>query len=367
MRCAAAAVLPVALALALIPLHAQSAHPSARLVSAPSLPIDAKSDSNVPMVWDLVDGVPTLFAFASWGGVPALLSGAELRALREVGPIAMMPGAGHGIWMEAVIADESGAWYGFYHHEVPADACGRPDRTVLSIGLARSRDRGLTWDNLGIVLEGPPGTVACASTNALLIGGVGDPSAMLDADHNFLYLYFSQYGKPASAQGIAIARMPWADRDNPAGAFAVLNDGAWLPARRIDGAAPAWEYPEGTPLVRVTEPWHDGDNKVDAFWGASIHWNTDLERYVMLLNRAKDKDWTQEGVYVSFNREIANPRAWSAPQKILGNLRQDQWYPQVLGLDPSRLETDKLAGKTARLFVRGQSRWEIDFRRPGEP
>jgi hypothetical protein len=41
-------------------------------------------------------------------------------------------------------------------------------------------------------------------------------------------------------------------------------------------------------------------------------------------------------------------------------------YPQAIGTDKSRRETDKLAGKTARLFVRGQSKWELEFRKPGE-
>ena len=86
-----------------------------------------------------------------------------------------------------------------------------------------------------------------------------------------------------------------------------------------------------------------------------------LQRYVILLNRAQDKDWTQEGVYVSFNRDLANPRGWSAPQNILRGLGKDQWYPQVLGLDPAGRQTDKLAGQRARLFARGQSRWEICF------
>jgi len=53
--------------------------------------------------------------------------------------------------------------------------------------------------------------------------------------------------------------------------------------------------------------------------------------------------------------------------KILGGLGKDRWYPQVIGLDPSRRETDKLAGRKARLFVRGESRWELRFLRPGEP
>jgi hypothetical protein len=84
----------------------------------------------------------------------------------------------------------------------------------------------------------------------------------------------------------------------------------------------------------------------------------------MLLNRAVDKDWRQEGIYVSFGRDLADPGCWSAPVKILGNLAKDGWYPQVVGLNSRQRETDKLAGEKARLFVRGHSRWELTFVRP---
>jgi len=352
--------LAVLLGLALVPLRAQNGGPSARLVSAPQMTIDAHVDSNSPFVWDLVDGIPTLFAFASWGGVPDLLAGPELSSLRRVGPITVMPGAGHGIWMEAVVADEGGTWYGYYHHEVPAEGCGRPDRAILSIGAARSRDRGLTWENLGIVLEAPPGTEACGSSNQLLLGGVGDPSAVLDANHAFLYLYFSQYGKPAAQQGVAMARMPWADRDNPAGAFVVLQHGAWIPAQEVDAGAdvPRWEYPAGTALVAVGRPWHDADPAVDAFWGASIHWNTYLERYVMLLNRAKNEHWDNEGIYISFSAALNDAAAWSLPRKLMNG---GGWYPEVVGIEPGG--TDRQAGQRARFFLTGQSNRYIEFTR----
>jgi len=39
-------------------------------------------------------------------------------------------------------------------------------------------------------------------------------------------------------------------------------------------------------------------------------------------------------------------------------------YPTIIGVDKARPETDKLAGKTARLFVRGRSQWEITFLKP---
>ena len=32
----------------------------------------------------------------------------------------------------------------------------------------------------------------------------------------------------------------------------------------------------------------------DAFWGPAVHWNTHLQQYVMLLNRAFDPRWAQE-------------------------------------------------------------------------
>jgi hypothetical protein len=86
----------------------------------------------------------------------------------------------------------------------------------------------------------------------------------------------------------------------------------------------------------------------------------------MLLNRAKDKDWTQEGIYVSFNADLADPNGWTQPVKILdaNELEKSKWYPQVVGLDTVNRETDKLAGRTARLFVAGVSKWEIVFLAP---
>jgi len=47
-------------------------------------------------------------------------------------------------------------------------------------------------------------------------------------------------------------------------------------------------------------------------------------------------------------------------------LAANGWYPHVVGPDKSRRETDKLAGRTRRLFVQGQSKWEVEFRKVGE-
>jgi hypothetical protein len=40
------------------------------------------------------------------------------------------------------------------------------------------------------------------------------------------------------------------------------------------------------------------------------------------------------------------------------------WYPQVLGIGPN--QTDSIAGRRARLYVFGESKWELIFYRKNE-
>ena len=171
-----------------------------------------------------------------------------------------------------------------------------------------------------------------------------------------------------TAQGVAVARLVWANRDRPTGRVTVWNDGAWLPSRinRMPSTdvfgndAPSLaRVPVGTPLEKTTLAWHDGDGRVDAFWGPSVHWNESLERYVMLLNRAQDESYSQAGIYVSFAPRLDDPDLWTTPQLVMTGGR---WYPQVIGLTTGS-GTDKIAGATARLFLSGRSDWVINFSR----
>ena len=351
-------VLVVAAALwLLLPLHAQSTRtPTARLVSASRFNLPGEIDSSNPMAWSLVDGVNRLFVLTSWGGVPVRSSGATLETLQRGTPVEFSSHPGNGVWMEAIIPDEAGTWYGYYHHERPADQCGRPDRQLPRLGAMRSSDQGATWEDLGIVLDAPPGSEACDSANRFVLGGVGDVTVVLDANGQDLYLYFSQYLGDAALQGVAVARIAWADRDAPAGKAAVWSDGAWLPASQADESSP-FTYPAGTPLVRASRPFHDRSALSDVFWGASIHWNTYLEQYVMLLNRAMDDQFGQEGIYVSFAPGVSDPRAWSTPTRIMTG---GQWYPQAVGIEPG-IGTDKVAGRRARFFMTGKSERMIEF------
>jgi hypothetical protein len=77
----------------------------------------------------------------------------------------------------------------------------------------------------------------------------------------------------------------------------------------------------------------------------------------MLLNRAKDESFGQEGIYVSFAPTLENPRLWTPPQRILAG---GSWYPQVIGLEAGD-GTDKIAGARARFFMGGTSHHSIEF------
>ena len=334
--------------------------PTARLVDAATLTLPGRVDSNTPLLWHLDDGRSVLTAITSWGGVPEVARGASVQALALEGGVTFTNHPGHGVWFEAIVADDLDRWYGFYHHERPADECGRPDRQLPRIGAARSVDFGRTWDDLGIVLDAPANSAACGSTNRFTLGGVGDVTAALDRGQEFLYLYFSQYGRDPVSQGVAAARLAWADRDAPVGRAEIWNDGAWLPVRDAasEGEAPRWDYPVGTSLWPPSRPFHDGQPSADVFWGPAIHWNAFLEQYVMLLNRAKDEQYGQDGIYVSFSPTLADPRAWAPPVELMNG---GGWYPQVAGLDGA--DTDKLAGQRARLFITGRSSRVIVFSR----
>jgi hypothetical protein len=349
--CAAALVIATA--------HAQSRVPRARLVSASRVNLPGEIDSSNPAVWAIDNGVARLFVISSWGGVPVRSIGASINALQRDQPVAFATHPGHGVWMEAIIPDDGGAWYGYYHHERPADLCGRPDRQLPRIGAMRSTDHGATWTDLGIVIDAPPGNEACESANRFVLGGVGDVTAALDRDHRDLYLYFSQYSRDRASQGVAVARLAWADRDQPAGKVTIWNAGAWLPAIADPDRDIGWRYPSGTPLVESQRPFHDGSSNNDVFWGPSIHWNTYLEQYVMLLNRAKDDVFGEEGIYISFSPTISDPSGWSAPKKILNG---GEWYPQAIGTEAGN-GTDRTAGRRARFFMMGKSTRFIEFER----
>ena len=339
----------------------QAINPQAKLSEAPRVRLTGDVDSNSPAVWDLTRGVLRLFVVTSYSGRPSTAGGRNLLTLGVAQTSYLEPWPGGGVWIEAVVPDVDGTWYGYYHNEIPASVCPGIDKVIPRIGAARSRNHGRSWENLGIILEAPANAYTCDTNNVFFVNGVGDFSVQLDANSRDLYFFFSQYERSMAAQGVAVARMAWADRDEPEGKLMVWRTRAWFPAARLvmDGDQTAWAYATGTPVFASLDGWHDDDTTTDEFWGPSIHWNTYLQMYVMLLNRARDTKYNQEGIYVSYSPRLEDPAIWSAPQKILNG---GSWYPQVIGLDEG-IGTDKVAGEWARFFMAGSSQYLVHFTR----
>lgn len=299
----------------------------------------APVDSNNPAHWK--DG--NLFIFNSTGS-----------SERSQGPdqfhfglprsISVNLGRRGPVWIEATWLDPDGALFAWYHHE-NLGVCGTIPLDEPDIGALISYDGGLTFVDLGIILSsGDP--LNCNAKNGFFAGGNGDFSVVLSSDGKYFYFLFSNYGGATAQQGIAVARMAFDSRYYPAGSVWKYSNGAWSEPG-LQGRL--------TPIFPATVGWRRANT--NAFWGPSVHWNSYLGMYAMLLNHACcAPGWPQEGIYISFNADINNPLGWTTPQKVL---QGGGWYPQVLGLGAN--ETDKCAGRAARLYVDGVSDWKIFF------
>jgi hypothetical protein len=252
------------------------------------------------------------------------------------------------LWIEAVWTDDEGLLYGWYHHE-PRDLCPGTSLTAPRIGALVSSDGGRTFQDLGIVLEsGDP--VDCSAKNGFFAGGHGDFSVILDRRRKYLYFLFTNYGGSEQSQGVVMARMAIEDRNSPVGAVWKYHAGDWSEPG-LGGRA--------SPIFAATVGW--ARSNTDSFWGPSVHWNTHLRSFVMLLNRACcTPGWPQEGIYISFNNSMWNPSGWTPP-KLLTRVPKGWtgWYPQVLGTRPG--DSDSRAGRVARFYLHGVSEWEIRF------
>jgi hypothetical protein len=327
--------------------------------AVPEKKIEGLIDCNNPVHWD----GDTMYVFSSIG-VPDRSSGPDLFNLARPSVRTHFDNeadqAVGGRWIEATYKDDGGLLYGWYHNE-PLGICG-PNKplTAPRIGAVSSLDNGLNWKDLGIVLTAPPDSLHCDTPNRYFAGGNGDFSVILDRQRRYFYFLISTYNRDVAEQGVAIARMAYADRDKPIGKVFKWHKGTWTEPG-LGGHV--------TPIFPARSYWHQ--EKLDAFWGPSIHFNTHLGQYALLMNRAIDREWTQEGIYVTFCPDLADPKAWATPVKVYDGRgfapkRHNWWYPQVIGIDASKKETDKLAGRIARFFIRGKSGWEIVFLRPGE-
>ena len=248
------------------------------------------------------------------------------------------------MWIESVWRSPEGRVFAWYHYERVGE-CPGTTLNIPEIGALVSDDGGMNFHDLGIVLKsGEPKD--CSSQNGYFAGGHGDFSVIPDREGRYFYFLFDVYDGDVSEQGVAIARMAVADLEAPVGGVWKYHLGSWTEPG-VGGRV--------TPVFPATVSWQQPDT--DSFWGPSVHWNTYLEKYVLLMNRSCcEPGWPQEGVYMSIAGDITDPTSWSKPVKILD---PGDWYPWVLGVGPG--ESSSEAGQIVRLFVRNFSEWAIDF------
>jgi len=321
---------------------------SARVLLVPlpdAVALPALVDSNSPVYWN---DLREMVVFTS-AGHPSFSVGPDLTRLTTVGPVGFEAASAGGKWLESVVRAGDGTLYGYYHLEPPG-LCLESGLTEPQIGAAVSTDDGQMWRDLGIILTVPPGLLRCDTPNSYFAGGVGDFSMILDQDERYAYFFFTTYSGDLGQQGVCAARMLWADRDRPVGKVFKYFDGLWLEpgleglTTAIFPAMPRWDEIE-----------------TDAFWGPSLHWNSELRMYVMLLSRDLGTSFANEGTYVAFASALDDPWLWSSPQKIIDG---GGWYPQVIGLE-EELGTDTRAGGEAWLCVHGLCSYRIRFEGAG--
>jgi hypothetical protein len=350
-----------------LPIFAQSASPAAipvnfvdvTFVPAPVLMFPNQTDSNSPAFWD----GDAFYIFNSVDGQPRRAEGASLESAKDTNPSGLSStytdDIGSGRWLEAVIRDDtSGQLYGWYHNEIPT-GCPQGVRLWPQIGAVVSSDDGATWEDLGLILTPRDGTVSCDTQHPITDGGIGDFSVILDQNpdgpNHYLYFIFSSYGGSLEEQGISFARMPWFERDQPL-------DPVSGESRAVKWGGETWSEPGigGTSIAIFHDDaqvsWTSINN--NGYWGPSVHWNSDLGKFVVLMSRSVGGNYESGGIYMTYTATLDDPLTWAMPKLIIST---DQgWYPQVIGAAGTQ-GTDKLAGSQTRYFNQGASSSYIVF------
>ena len=201
------------------------------------------------------------------------------------------------------------------------------------------------------------------------VGGTGDFVFYLDEKKEYFYFYGTSYDARFEEQGVWAARLRYADRKNPSGKAVKWYKNGW--------SEPAlWGHV--SPVFPATRDYHQKDGEM--FWGPAIHWNTYLQTYVMFLNHAVDTKLTQDGIYISFNRNVGDPLGWTAPRMILNREQiqkvmagakvsptklEKRMVPEVIGTGKGRRPT-RSWGRRDGFSSAGVSKQTITFLKPGE-
>ena len=151
---------------------------------------------------------------------------------------------------------------------------------------------------------------------------------------------------------VSLFRMAYEDRFGPAGAVWKFRNGEWD------------EPGLGGHVTAIYPAQNRGNSQMPILFGGLQFTGTPTSRrYVVLMNHACcEAGWMQEGIYISYISDLADPTKWGTPTKLLDGENigfRAGFYPQVMGLEEG--ETDSVSGWYARLYIQGISKWEIIF------
>jgi hypothetical protein len=195
------------------------------------------------------------------------------------------------------------------------------------IGLARSRDGGMTWSREGEIISGhDPQQATQAATGA----GAFTPSAIQIG--GYIYVCFRETDLQSNVSGYAVARAPLASDGSP-GSWQKYDQGAFS-SPGLGGAF--------TPLNIVLDPAVPGDERQP-----NVSFNVYLNAFVMLTVG-------NGGIYILTSPDLVN---WStatiafaapAPDATAGSTNGPRnWYPTLMS--PSE-PSDEVTGQTGFLY-----------------
>ncbi|TFF39859.1 hypothetical protein E2R66_05215 [Mucilaginibacter psychrotolerans] len=313
------------------------------------------------------------------------------------------PGLHGAIWFESIhqdAGDKSGnTLYALYHNEnypatLPYNAKthkgyknqkwpeglrgSETASAVCRIGIMRSTDGGKSWVNRGIFLEDEQPRMILKPNNTAInfAGGTGDPSAI--ANGKYLYLFYGEYGYPAtytasaynpkkewSGQCISIARILLSDLNSPEGkakrwdgkGFNAPYNGVGKPVASLQISQSAGGGPASSPTAKY-------------YWGPSVSWNVYHNCWVMTMAKAEGPSWKGSSVYVSFNKnrnlgEGNNSQQWSKPQLLASKPGHTIWYPSLQPISTEANSVNKLSSirtsQFARLFYKDNDNDKNDY------
>lgn len=255
-------------------------------------------------------------------------------------------------YLESTWSDGDGTLYGWYHEEREV---GNPPLCEKMIGAAYSTNDGQAWTRFGLILRSDEEDLRFDDPSGTgLAGGHGDFCAMVDGD--YAYVFYTNLSGPTSEQGIGVARIALEDLDDPVGNVWKWYDGSWSEPG-LGGRT--------TPIIPVVTDWFDPE--YEGFWGPSMHYNTHVDEFVMLMNHtgpehAPNYYFEEEGIYIASVVGLDDPGDWPSTPVLLfdpSGPPRPGWYPNVIGDGIG--ETDKIAGQNPRLYLQANSRFRLEF------